>query len=390
MKRIVTYFSIALVTIACTKAGNGTVSIKQDKIEAGAAKANYTVEVVADCSWTAVLEDENGDAPVWATLSKSKGNGNGQIDIRVYENQYNVERKSNLKVTADAGNTSAVIPVIQASAGGGETVSVDLRLGTYNLRMSNLDNDDADNKWDVRKSRLKQSITDNAFDVFAVEEVSSAQQTWLRTEFGDRYDCYFFSPYATSGSGDKAHGILYRKGQFTISGSHFFWMGDNPHTMSTSDTGSQGNFNRGGCCAVFTHKASSVKFFFMATHACLNADPNDKYAYIYEDMEKEYNAEHLPSFFTGDMNARTTTKAYSEWSGYWKDSYLAADTKLGAANTFNGFKSATGSSRVDYIFYRGTGIKAKTYNCNNTRYNNLYASDHFPVTLDCTITVNKQ
>lgn len=351
--------------------------------------ASYRVEVVADCPWKAFLEDENGDAPVWADLTKSMGNGNGQINIRVYENKFNIERKSKLVVKAIGGNSSAAIPVVQASAGGEGTLSADFRFGTYNIRMSNLDNDDPDNNWDVRKTRLKQSIEENAFDVFSVEEVSSAQQTWLKTEFGDKYDCYFFSPYATSGSGDKAHGILYKKGQFTISDPHFFWMGDNPHAMSTSDTGVQGNFNRGGCCAKFTHKASTIRFFFIATHACLNRDPNDKYAHIYIDMEKEYNPDYLPSFFTGDMNASNTTTAYAEWSKYWKDSYVYADSKTGAGNTFNGWKSAAGSSRIDFIFYRGAGIKAKTYNCNNTRYNNLYASDHFPVTLDCTITVNK-
>lgn len=389
MKRF--YLILSAITIlcaACAKTETAKVEVSTETLTVPAIMGNYNVDVTANCAWTAELRDENGDNPVWADITKSIGNGNGTITFRVYENTFNIERKAMLTIKSN-GKQVATVALVQESAGGEGTLSADFRIGTYNLRMSNLDKSDPDNNWEVRKDRLAQSIRDCKFDVFAVEEVSTEQQTWLATEFATEYECWFFSPYAANGRGDKAHGILYKKGQFNFDNTHYFWMGDDPHTISQSDTGTEGDFNRGGCCATLTHKASTVKFFFMATHACLNRDPNDKYAHIYADMEKEYNTEGLASFFVGDMNARNTTDAYAEWAQYWKDAYVNADSKTGIGNTYNGFKSASGSSRIDFIFYRGAGIKAKMYTCDNTRYGNLYASDHFPVMLDCTITVNK-
>lgn len=372
---------------ACTKEVTGSIASDVDRLDVPAGMGTYHVGIKADCSWSAELRDEAGEVPAWADLTKSLGSGNDVIGIKVYENKYNVERRAVLNVIYAGGAVALSIPVVQSSAGGDGTLSEDFRIGSYNLRMSGLDKDN-DNVWAVRKERLAKSIRENEFDVFGVQEASSEQQNWLRTEFASEYECWFFSPYAAGGAGDKAHGILYRKGSFTLSDPHFFWMGEDPHTMSKSDTGTNGDFCRGGCCATITHRASGIRFFFMCTHACLNREPNNKYSVIYGQMEKEYNTEGLPSFFVGDMNAQTTHAAYSVYAAYWKDAYVNATSKKGPANTYNGYKTALGSSRIDYVFYRGSGIRANEYVCNNNRFNALYASDHFPIYLDCTITVN--
>ena len=393
MKRIAIFALLVFIVSACTQGSidNPSVSFDFPSLNADVQLADYPVEVHANCPWKMTIKDADGNTPSWLDLTKSIGKEDAIVSLRVYTNKYNAERRATIILEALTGKASASLEVVQAASGGGEgTISEKFRIGSYNLRMSGLDTDE-DNKWDVRKTRLAQSIRANEFDVFGVQEVSSVQQNWLKEEFKDEYECYFFSPYSASGSGDKAHGILYKKDQYNFSDSHFFWMGDDPHTMSKSDIGTQGEFYRGGCCATFTHRASGVKFFLMCSHGCLNSGPNEKYAHIYEDMEKEYNKESLPSFFVGDLNTKNTSTAYTQFfSDYWKDAYVYATYKTGAGGTYNGYKSLTGNSRIDYIFYRGFGIDATEYHCNNARYGKLYASDHFPIYLDCSITVNKQ
>ena len=263
--------------------------------------------------------------------------------------------------------------------------SVNVRIGSYNIRMSALD--DGDNAWEVRKSRLWTSMENCGFDIVGLQEVSTAAQADLQTRFGSIYGMYFFSPYAENGNGDKAHGVMYRSAEYTFSDLHYFWMGPDPDKMSKSDTGASGDYNRGGFCCILTHKETGLRLFFMCTHGCLNDAPNASYAHIYEDMEKLYNTENLPSIFVGDMNASTTEAPYITYTAYWKDSFTqtSASGKYGVENTYNGYSSASGKSRIDYVFYRGNAVPL-TYCCDNRLYDALYASDHFPIYVDFKIS----
>ena len=74
-------------------------------------------------------------------------------------------------------------------------------LGTYNLRMEHLDIG-RDNRWEVRKPRLMESLRGAGFDAAGLQEVNSRMQRDLMEEFGDEYSFWFFSPYSQTGEGD--------------------------------------------------------------------------------------------------------------------------------------------------------------------------------------------
>lgn len=266
-----------------------------------------------------------------------------------------------------------------------KATSFDARLGTYNIRVSTGDKSDPDNNWDTRKPRLVQSITENNFDVFGLQEVTTVAQKDLESELGQIYGFVFFSPYAQNGVGDKAQGIAYKKSKFKISDFHYYWVCDTPDVMTVNDVG-ETNYKRGGCCAVLTDLETGLQLFFMNTHGCLNKEPNTKWAYVYEQMEKRYNTAGLPSFFVGDMNSKPGSSAVNTFLAYWKDSREAATYKTGPENTFNSFQHADGASRIDWIFYRGDKVRIKNYVCNNKLYSKLFASDHFPVYIELTIS----
>ncbi|MGM9748632.1 MAG: endonuclease/exonuclease/phosphatase family protein [Candidatus Cryptobacteroides sp.] len=365
--------------------GGEEIRTTPESIEASAAMGSYGVDLTANCAWVAETTGTDGNEVEWITLSKTKGNGSADITVRIFENKYNEKRNAEIVFTTGTGK-KATVSVTQAGQAGGEDMkSIDLRVGTYNLRMSSLDNDDPVNKWSVRKERLKTSIKENGFDIFGVQEVDLATQQWLKDNFGSEYECWFFSPYSQAGTGDKAQGILFKKDKLSISDKHFFWASETPQTCSVNDTGSSGNFRRGGHCAMFTHKETGIKFLFMNTHACLNKEPNAKYAYIYQEQEKLCNPNGLPSLFVGDMNARPDYEAPATYKKWWSDSYETAAKKSGATLSYNAFNSPTGKYRIDYIYHRGS-IQVKEFCINNKLYDNLYPSDHFPLWADITIS----
>ena len=344
-----------------------------------------SVEVTANCAWTAEVSGVDGTDVSWLVLGKTKGTGNATVTFRVFENKYNAERKASVVFTTASGE-NATVSVVQSGASGGESLdSFDVRVGSYNIRMSVEDKDHETRNWTVRQGFLWSSMDVCDFDVVGLQEVSTEQQEDLKTKWSSEYGLYFFSPYSQNGVGDKAQGLMYRSNKFTLSDTHFFWLGPDPDKMSTSDVGTNGKFNRGGFCGVLTHKATGLRIFFMNTHGALSEEAKTDYSRVFETIEKRYNAEALPSFLVGDMNAVPTHEMMKVICGYWNDSYVDAASKNGISNTFNSYTSPNGVRRIDYVLYRNVAAPS-LYCCDNTLYNGLYASDHFPVYADFAVS----
>ena len=263
-----------------------------------------------------------------------------------------------------------------------------IRVGTYNLRRSPLDKKSPDNNWQVREPRVIESILACGFDLCGLQEVDSPEQESiprLLAEKGVEYGSYFFGPYADDGHGTKAHGLIWRKDRFTLMGEpHYFWLSDPPEKKQINDGG---KFIRGGFCVMLKDLKDGREYFMMVTHAPLSKEEHAANAHIFIDMEKKYNPKGRPSFFVGDMNAKEEHAASAVYRTWWTDSFHAFDDapelRIGPAETFNGWRlDAPPVSRIDFIYYRGKGVKPLRYVCDDTRYGGLFASDHFPVYVD--------
>lgn len=369
-----------------------SLSLDKETIEAPKNLASYKIGVSSNVSWTVSFVNESGEELLWGILDRKSGSGNATLTLRLYENKYKSERRGQVVVKTQGG-LSAAVAVVQEGDSESEkdATSFSLRLGTYNVRTI-ISESNPNNVWDIRKDRLKQSFTDCEFDVVGLQEVAVDIQKYLTSQFSSTYTFQFFSPYSQNGNGDKAQGIAWRTSKFAMSNWNYFWMGDNPSVMTQNDVGSNGNFKRGGSCCILTHKGTGLKIFIMNTHACLNSEANHTYAPQYEEMEKQFNTESLPSFFVGDMNtseSSTSGTPYMVYTSYWKDSFklVPADKRNGCTNSYNAFSYPQGKSRIDFVFIRGEKtIALDSYTCNNTLYGGLYASDHFPVYVDAVIS----
>ena len=272
--------------------------------------------------------------------------------------------------------------------------TIQVKIGTYNLRVKT-SKDKGENTWEKRKHRLIESIYDNNFDIFGVNECNEGVKELINAELADDYNIKYFSPYSQDGVGPKAQGIVYKK-DFALTEWHYFWLSETPDIMAANDSTSKAVFNRGGCCGIFEHNATGVKFFFMVTHGILNRAAGDRLAHVYIDMEKKYNPNGYPSFFVGDMNARPNDKLNQTSLSHWKDVYLEVGSEniTGPFGTFNGFNTSLDLNadprRIDYIYYRNA--VPLNYVCNDKTYGGYYASDHLPVSCDMLIshTLNKE
>lgn len=366
------------------KAETEKISVSPDTVNADYGLASYPVDITANCPWTVKIQDSDA---AWISIPTS-GSGDEKLNVRLMKNPFKDARSATVEFVTGSGSRAALKINQAGDPNAEEKVEFSTRLGSYNLRMEQSD-EAADNKWAVRKDRLQVSIRENDFGVFGVQEVNTTMQSWLKTNFSSDYSIFFFSPYAQSGSGDKAQGILYKTKEFELQSKGFFWACNTPDTMTKNDVGDQGSFYRGGCWVILKQKTTGIEFFFMNTHGCLNSQPNKDNAVYYRQIEAKYNTKGLPSFFVGDMNARPTYDAITTFKAYWKDSYdiVASDKKTGPENTYNGFSAPQGKYRLDYVFCRGSRYKVTAYCVNNKLYNGLYASDHFPVYVD--VTINK-
>ena len=267
-----------------------------------------------------------------------------------------------------------------------------IRIGSYNLRYIN-NSDAEENQWENRKGRVKQSIVDNDFDVFAVQECSGGIKTYLESELNTIYAGGYFNPYEGHGSKEEYIALLYKKDRFTLSDWHTFWLADDISNIGSisapNDASGEYTYYRGGCCAVLTEKTTSKKMFVISTHGCLGAEYRAKYAAIYAEVEKKYNTEGYPAFLLGDMNSRPTDVASIEYRKYWNDVYrsVSPDAVTGPFATYNAFDLTrdlnTDTKRLDYIYYRNAD--PLNYVCNSKKYDSLYASDHLPVYADMVI-----
>ncbi len=288
-----------------------------------------------------------------------------------------------------------------------EPTSCQVRVGSYNVRNETMDT--GNNAWSKRKTRLVQSIKDNDFDVFGVQECTYNAMTYLDSELSKSgYTSKFFNIHRSDGkpaSNNESLGIYWKTSKFELVSSSwkFCWpringsgtMGQDDYKVQ--DDGSKYYYYRGLCCLVLKEKATGVRIFVMNMHGYLNDERRDQVAPVYITKEKEYNPNRYPSFFIGDMNTRPFTRPASDGSGtrveeksstkfreYWTDPWLWLPKTAweGNENSYNGWVEP--KRRIDFVYYKGNVEPIKCV-CNNALYGGYFASDHYPIYLDAKV-----
>ena len=235
-------------------------------------------------------------------------------------------------------------------------------------------------------------INDCDFDVFGVNEFGLPCQEYFQQEIGNKYNIRIFSPYSQDGIGDRAIAIIYKK-NFTLKEFHYFWLSDEPEKLSMYENSTYSYSP--ACLGILADNATGVEFCLIATHGPSDEATNLKYHVLYEQYNKKYNSDDKPAFLVGDMNFRSgwpeknyaPDPEYAEYSKYWTDSYITAETVKGPFCTFNDFNYARNlkahPSRIDYIWFRNA--TPVMYVNHDIMYGGYYSSDHQPIYVDMII-----
>ncbi len=265
-----------------------------------------------------------------------------------------------------------------------------LKIGTYNVWIINNGNKYAGYEWSVRKDRLAQSVVNNSFDIFGIQECDNTIKSQLPAavsakteEGGAQYEWHI--------NKDSNIGFAYNKNRLEVTEPKVFWLSDTPDKKSNCWDGYSGRL----CLyTVVTDKLTDVKFGFMVTHGPLNDDSyREKMAVLINERAETYSKGELPVFLVGDMNTVATEPGYKELRKYWKDFYSEVPVEFifGPLGSFNGHKTSTNlddvTKRIDYIFLRDPKgqVEGVTYRCDNSRFDGFYPSDHCPVSVQVNI-----
>lgn len=272
---------------------------------------------------------------------------------------------------------------------GARTEEESIRIGTYNLWRSDIGK--GDYLWESRKFRLAQSIIDNEMDIFAAEEVDTTIFREIPSMLDNKmktgkYAWKLFSPYNPAGEGAiKAQALIYRSDKFELLEFHHFWLSPTPDQMSSG--WDEQKFKRGACCAILRSNKSGKKIFVMVSHFPLGKEARLNVAPLIIERAGQYNPENLPAFFVGDLNTREERPESEILRSYWTDAFIALpqEKKEGPKGTFNYYdvtRDMDAAPRIDFVYFRGAGIRPLKYVCNDSTYNGLYPSDHCPVYVD--------
>lgn len=379
--------AIILAVLSCEKAGEDvTVFVDPTSLSAPYGTSSQSFELSSNGEWTLkVLSPENYDIS-WARPSRTGGNGNATISVRIYENEYQESRVAKLVATSTSGQTATVILTQEGNPNSDKhNNQAQIRVGTYNVRGDWAKSDTGENAWDNRKDRLVRSIQDCDFDVFGVNECGFKTRAYIEEKLGDVYEQKLFNPYSQTGSGERCTGILYKKDVLALKEFHYFWLWeprDKLHLLEDGHSASP------VVLGIFTHIATGLEFYFIAAHGPAGYDYRMQYANFYEQLNKDYNPNDNPAFFVGDLNCRPDDDVMPIWERYWTDTREVAPVVEGAYATYSAWKldrdMYVHASRIDYIFYRNA-IPLKYVDFDTSCYDGYYASDHLPQYADVII-----
>ncbi|MCD8294428.1 MAG: endonuclease/exonuclease/phosphatase family protein [Clostridia bacterium] len=243
-----------------------------------------------------------------------------------------------------------------------------LKVLSFNVRTSTSDTG-TEHAWNLRRDACCEVIIDENPTVFGVQEAHSNQMTYISENTG----------YASIGVGredggstGEIMGIFYKEDLVTLEDWGTFWLSETPDVPSQ---GFGANYYRCATWAIFLHKLTGKRFFYMNTHLDTSSSARAEEVPLIVSKLAELNPNGYPTLLTADFNAASTSSIFDSLKEVLYEARSTAPiTDTGA--TYNGWGS--GSSVIDHIFY--SGLEILEFGVNRNEYLGVqYASDHYAI-----------
>ncbi len=255
-----------------------------------------------------------------------------------------------------------------------DVMSFNIRYGTAN---------DGDNRWELRRQLLFDTIRTADPDVLGVQEALGGQ-------IGEILDA--LPQFAALGVGrddGKTRGeyaaILYRRDAYAVSDTGTFWFSDTPDVIASKSWGN--NITRICTWARLVDREGRA-FWVFNVHLDHQSQPSrERSTALLLERIRTRRLPDEPVIVTGDFNAGEQNAAITQLlrpagtSGApLIDTFRAVHPDEKVVGTFTGFTiGQTSGDKIDYVLVT-PGVEVLSAGIDRTARDGRYPSDHFPVT----------
>ena len=249
-----------------------------------------------------------------------------------------------------------------------------VRVMTFNIRCDTPD--DGINRFDGRKSFIKEFLSREKPDVIGFQEVLPHVRTWLVDNLTD---------YVVLGMGRNADytgesvSIAYRKDKYDLVDFKQFWLSDTPEVPGSRYTLDQSGCPRISVQASLVSREDKAVFTFANTHL----DHVGEFARVCGAsllMSRLMNGAKYPFLLTGDFNEKPDGSAIRAISAVKGVHELTKAVSRHTA-TYHGYGHVEKDCKIDYIFSNGKALKDSLRVHTDRKEDGVYLSDHYPISV---------
>jgi endonuclease/exonuclease/phosphatase family metal-dependent hydrolase len=255
----------------------------------------------------------------------------------------------------------------------GGWINMDVRIMTFNLRYDNAC--DGINSLSNRIGKIVHIMKQEQPDIIGTQELLPTMISDLAKRLPN-YD-WFGKPRR---SNDEHSAIFFRKDLVQVINNGTFWLSETPLIEGSTSWNSSlprictwGEFH----CLDYPYKfrVFNTHLDHMSKEARLKGVMGIK-----QYMDTLNREEHLPLVLMGDFNAYPNSEEVRFWQddNHFTSVYSTMDRDETLRKTFHDFEGGYQGEPIDYIFVSKT-IQIKSGSILDSKVDNMYPSDHYPV-----------
>lgn len=252
----------------------------------------------------------------------------------------------------------------------------EIKVMSFNIRLSPNDDFDGENSWVFRKSGAIAMIEDVKPDIFGIQEGLFHQVNYMEDNLPE-YGRYGVGRDDGQQRGE-ANAIFWNKERFDLLEKGTYWLSETPDTVSR---GWDGACNRVVTWVKLSDKSRGGEcvWFFNTHFDHIGKIAREESGKLLIERMKEMVPEDEPVFLTGDFNANHDSEILQpikSFMGMARDEAPVSDS-LNTFHNWNKIDTDKGGHIIDHIFFRGADpVRYVTWTEN---YGLPCISDHYPV-----------
>ena len=247
----------------------------------------------------------------------------------------------------------------------------------YSARNKDENPDAGDRDWENRKEAYFKMLNTLGPDIVGLQEAEQEQVKDIKNNcpgyshigYGRKSGVDILS-WALDHS--ESTTILYKTDKFTKHSEGKFWHSNTPDKVSTYPNVDD---RRISTWAVFTHKDTGKKFFYLNTHTT-TLNILEQEIILISNQVKKLNTENLPVILSADWNLVED----DSWMNPITENYSSARKTAPVTDncyTFHWWETSSERRQIDHIYYKD--LECLEFHTVNQKWNGLLVSDHYPI-----------